>query len=556
MPAQIPTGEHHPRRIGWLDGIPRQQEALLQFPGVEILQTDRQRTVLRIPPSPSRPTLIAKIHQEQDLAARCRRFLGWGRARLEWINLRRAEDGGASVPRPVALVRNQDHDIVFIDYLLDTETYPQQLESYSGDQRVAMLRVLGKWVAEIVRAGIDAHDLHTGNILVRGIDPANVSLFLIDLHDARVGFGVPPHRRRAMVRQVASALGAARADGDVRHFLQGWAHGARILGVDGTWASGPDQETDGVGWAEVKAELLAETLRKAERSEILRRRRHISRAFRKPQWSRRSRKGVESVFHNKIDATGPFQVRRARRRSGWVRWFRALPTEARAAWLGDRVRKTIWRFPPRAILFVERDRGRHGGEELIVEKSAGKTPLDSFLSQSPGLVSELMEPVLSVLHRYHREGIHFGGMTAGHWYVDEGRNGFVVNPDPAFIRYQGELTREHIIEDLIGLGAIFDGTLTVRDRYRGLRSYPGFSSLLLSSATIGSLGDRLGQRFAGARVARSPVIQIRPAHDQDVAALHLLNEANAPEVGSLGRVQFKSLLQVASMVRVVDSLGD
>ncbi|MBT6784729.1 MAG: hypothetical protein HOA95_07950, partial [Planctomycetes bacterium] len=121
----ISNEESHPRRIGWLDGVPRDQQALLQFPGVEILQSESQRMVLRIPPSPARPTLIAKIHQERDLAARCRRFFGWGRARLEWHNLTLAEAGGAAVPRPVALACHRDHDIVFFDYLLDTEHFPQ-----------------------------------------------------------------------------------------------------------------------------------------------------------------------------------------------------------------------------------------------------------------------------------------------------------------------------------------------------------------------------------------------------------------------------------------------
>jgi predicted GNAT superfamily acetyltransferase len=545
-PSQVFTRDHHPHRIGWLDGIPRHQDDLLRFPGVEILQSGSQRTVLRIPPSPSRPTLIAKIHRETDLAARFRRLLGWGRARLEWNNLVRAEQGGASVPRPVALERHDDHDIVFIDFLLDTEPFSQHLERYQGEQRAAVLRVLGRWIASIMRAGVDAHDIHTGNILVRGVEPTSMSLWLIDLHDARIGFGVPAHRRRAMVQQVASALGGARAAVDVQHFLEGWAYGARALGVDATWALGADQHTDDIDWAEVEPKRVTETLQKAERAEIHRRCRHISRALRNPVYHRRNWQGVETVHGNPIDTDGILRVRRERGRAGLLGWLRSRPTIPRASWFGDRVRQTVWRCLPRAALFIE----RCSGEELIVEKQPGATTLAAYLKQSPDRSRQLLEPLLETLHRHHFEGIHLDGASAAQWYIEEGRDGFELRPDPASIRYRGRLTREHILEDLIGLGSIFDGSLTARDRLRGLLSYPGFSSL--SAVAVRAVSDRLGQRFAAGVVQQDAAVCIRPALAQDVEALHILNEANAPDVGSLSAADFAALIETAAMVRVVD----
>ncbi|MAW77905.1 MAG: hypothetical protein CMJ95_11050 [Planctomycetes bacterium] len=546
------TADHHPRRIGWLAGIPRQEQELLRFPGVEILQAGSQRKVLRIPPSPSRPTLIAKIHHERDLAARVRRFFGWGRARLEWNNLMRAEERGATVPRPIALECHQGHDIIFTDYLLDTEPFPQHLERYQGERRVALLRVLGQWLASVVRSGIDARDIHTGNILVRGVEPTAMSLWLVDLHDARVGLGVPPHRQRAMVQQVASALGAARFTNDVHHFLEGWAHGARALGIDGKWASGPDRETDEIDWAAVEPERLAETFRQAERAEIQRRRRHISRALQRPTDFRRDLEGIEKVYRNQTDTTGILQVRRGRGRGGLSGWLRSWPTIPRASWFGDRVRQTVWRCSPRASLFIK----RCSGEELIVEAVPGKVTLTDFLRQSPHRSRELVAPVLETLARFHKEGIHLDGASAHHWYLDEDRDGFQVRPDPAFIRYRGKLSSGQICEDLVGLGCVFDGSLTPRDRYRGLCHYPGFSSKSVPVATVLAMSQRLGERFAAGDDGDSPSIQIRPVIDRDVKALHRLNEANAPEVGALSAKNFAALIDVATMVRVVDPIGE
>ncbi len=540
--------DHHPRRIGWLDGIPRHQQELLRFPGIEILQTSKDRTVLRIPPAPSRPTLVAKIHRERDLTARLRRFLGWGRAAMEWNNLMRAEQRGAPVARPVALERQPDHDIVFTDYLLDTTSFPQHLERYQGDSRVAMLRVLGQWLARVMRSGIDAHDIHTGNILVRGVDPNSTSLWLIDLHDARIGWGVPSHRQRAMVQQVVRALGAARAHDDVVHFLEGWAFGARAHGIDGQWACGPDRESDEVEWATVEPTRLTETLRKAERSEIERRRRHISRALQSPIDSRRDGHGVEKVYRNRVDTAGPLQVRRGRGRGGIGGWLHSEPTIPRASWFGDRVLQTVWRRPPSASLFIE----RCSGEELIVEQIPGKDSLADFLRHSPHRCRELVRLAVETLARFHREGIQLDGAAACHWYLEEKRDGLQLRPDPAFIRYRGKLSSRQIAEDLVGLGCIFDGSLTPRDRYRGLCHYFSIRDRQIPAETVLAMSQHLAQRFAGDSNPEASSIPIRAANDQDMAALHRLNEANAPEVGSLSSEDFAALVDVATMVRVVD----
>lgn len=552
LKSRVLEDGHHPRRIGWLDGIPRQQQELLQFPGVEILQAGEQRMVLRIPPAPSRPTLIAKIHRERDLAARVRRSVGWGRAILEWNNLMRAERNGASVARPVALECHRDHDILFTDFLLDTTPFPQHLERYQGESRVAMLRVLGQWLASIVRSGIDANDIHTGNILVRGVEPHLTSLWLIDLHDARVGWGVPLYRQRAMVQQVASALGAARALDDVLHFLEGWAYGARARGFDGQWAIGPDRDTDEVEWATVDPERLDETLHAAERYEIARRSRHIARALKKPIDVRRDRFGVEKVYRQKVDISGISRVRRGKKSSDWHRWLGSRPTVARAAWFGDRIRQKIWHRSPRASLFIERSHG----EELIVEKVGGETTLAEFLQNDPRRSRELIVPAMETLLKFHHEGVHLSGASPHHWYIAENRGGLRLWPDPSCIRYRGELTSDQIGEDLVGLGCLFDGSLTPRDRYRGLRHYFDFSSESLPATWVTRLNQRLGQRFAQRENRARSAIEIRPATDQDFTALHHLNEANAPEVGSLGPDEFSTLLQVATMVRVVDSISD
>jgi len=539
----ISNEESHPRRIGWLDGVPRDQQALLQFPGVEILQSESQRMVLRIPPSPARPTLIAKIHQERDLAARCRRFLGWGRARLEWHNLTLAEAGGAAVPRPVALACHRDHDIVFFDYLLDTEHFPQFLERFDGVERVAMLRVLGNWLAGIVRAGVDAHDIHTGNILVRGADAETASLWLIDLHDAKVGFGVAPHRRVAMVRQIARALGAARAGKDVLHFLQGWAHGARARGIDGSWAVGPDRETTGVGWADVVEDRHDETLHAAERAEIRRRRRHISRALR----------GGKGTHHQRVKVEGEVQVRR---RSPAVSSHPGYSVgEPRAAWFGDRVLQTVWHDKPRSALFIEE---ASGVSERVVEPVVAGTTLATLL-RDPATVADrvqlaiIIDTVIETMARYHHEGIQLEGATPEQWFIEKSRGGYQAQPDLACIRYRGTLTAGTRLADLLQLGAIFDGTVTPTDRLRVLRSHPEFASLSHHRSALRSLATHLGDLFATSTPSELP-IRVQPVADlqQACSRLHLLNQEHVPELGGLDEESFESLLRNASMVRMVE----
>ena len=147
--------------------------AIAGYPGASLLQKGRERELWWIPPSPSRPTLVAKIHREKDLSARLRRRLGWGRARLEWHFLKSAEVREVPVPRPVGWFTSPDGDGVFTEYLLDTEPFPQYLQQFEGAERAVVLHKLGELVARLVKAGLEARDLHTGNILARGSDAAS-----------------------------------------------------------------------------------------------------------------------------------------------------------------------------------------------------------------------------------------------------------------------------------------------------------------------------------------------------------------------------------------------
>ena len=225
------------RRGDWLAGIPTEADALLDFKGVRLLHSNRDRKVLWIPPSPSRPTLIAKIHREKDTAARWRRRLGWGRAFMEWRHLRHAERVGIPVPRPVGWQTSASGDVVFTEYLLDTEEFPNFIQKFHGTERAAILRHLGALVARLVRSGMEARDLHTGNIMARGTDSSNLQLWVVDLHDARICENVLEHRQEAMLVQVAQSLGGIRAGQDVGFMLQGWAAQARNLGINTGWGT-------------------------------------------------------------------------------------------------------------------------------------------------------------------------------------------------------------------------------------------------------------------------------------------------------------------------------
>ena len=266
-----------PRRRDWLAELPMDAKTIQNFPGIQPLQQGKERGLWWIPPSPSRPTLIVKLHHESDPYARLRRRLGWGRARFEWHFLSRAEEREIPVPRPVGWFSSPEGDGVFTEYLLDTEAFPQYLQRFEGEDRITVLNKLGELVARLARAGLEARDLHTGNIIARGSDAASTQLWVVDLHDARLRPTLLASARERMLIQVAQALGGVRSGRDVEGMLEGWAAAARQWGIDASWGRGPVQEIGGISRQAVCPEKRKWLEQKVEGRERRRRRKRLRR---------------------------------------------------------------------------------------------------------------------------------------------------------------------------------------------------------------------------------------------------------------------------------------
>lgn len=545
-----------PRRSDWLADLPMEAAAIADDPGVSLLQKSREREVWWIPPSPSRPTLIAKIHRETDLSARLRRRLGWGRARLEWHFLKSAEEREIPVPRPVGWFTSPSGDGVFTEYLLDTEPFPQYLQRFDGAERAVVLHKLGELVARLAKAGLEARDLHTGNILARGSDAASTQLWVVDLHDARLRLSLLPAAQERMLIQVAQALGGARSGSDVEQMLEGWAAAARQWGIDARWGRGPVIWVGGVARQAVCPQKRDYIERIVERKERRRRLKRLRRGVSK-QRSHSSGNGHTWTRFPHIQR---------RKFPDRLRW-RSQTEESLSAnslmrsWHGNLVEQLLLHRPPPALLY-RRSRGALGWRHHLLEPEPEGKTLKEWLMDSES--AGAMESVLHEVRHLHRQGIRIRGAVPERWYMQKIQEGWSPRIDPQCLEYQGFVSARERLEDVLAVTSHYGEKISRTDRLRwiiaGLEldsdwqtlrkdwrlGFEGMARALSdpeaipwSENTITAVSGREGQPGELLSVDR-------------MMALHRLNEANAPEVGSLEPSVFAALLQKAQRVWTID----
>ncbi|MGB1070652.1 MAG: GNAT family N-acetyltransferase [Planctomycetota bacterium] len=567
MQQSVPSDDHTPspvhglqeavpRRRDWLAGLEMNAAAIAGYPGASLLQKGRERELWWIPPSPSRPTLVAKVHREKDLSARLRRRLGWGRARLEWHFLKSAEELEVPVPRPVGWFTSPDGDGVFTEYLLDTEPFPQYLQQFEGAERAVVLHKLGELVARLVKAGLEARDLHTGNILARGSDAASTQLWVVDLHDARLRLSLLPAAQERMLIQVAQALGGVRSGSDVEQMLEGWAAAARQWGIDARWGRGPVTSVGGVARQAVCPQKREYIERIVERKELRRR-------------MKRLRRGV-SIRRSHSSGNGHTWTRfphgQRRKFPDRLRWRtqteKSLTTTSlMRSWHGNLVEQLLLHRAPPALLY-RRSRGSLGWRHHLLEPEPEGMSLRKWLMDSDS--TGAMESVLREVRHLHRQGIRLGSAVPERWHLQKTQEGWSTRIDPHCLEYQGFVSARERLEDLLAVTSHYGETVSRTDRLRWIiagieqesdrrslrkdwrRGFEGMAkalsdprSLPWSEKTITAVSARVGQAGESLSVGR-------------IAALHRLNEANAPEVGSLESETFTALLQKAQRIWTID----
>lgn len=557
-----PSGlqEAVPRRRDWLADLPMDADAIADIPGAAPLQQSRERGLWWIPPSPSRPTLIAKIHRETDLFARMRRRLGWGRARLEWHFLKRAEEREVPVPRPVGWFTSPKGDGVFTEYLLDTEAFPQYLQRFHGEERAVVLHKLGELVARLARAGLEARDLHTGNIIARGSDAASTQLWVVDLHDARLQLSLLPAARERMLVHVAQALGGARSGQDVEKMLEGWAAAARQWGIDASWGRGQVSWIGGVARQSVSPEKRNRIEEIVERRERRRRLKRLRRGV-SPRRSHPSGSGWTWTR---------FPHLQRRKFPDLLRWRtqteKTLSSSSlMQSWHGNLVEQLLLHRPPPALLY-RRSRGSRGWRHHLIEPEPVGSTLRNWLSDHAHEdgSEDPMDAVLQEVRHLHRQGIRVLGGVPEYWNLQETESGWGVTVDPHCLAYRGFVSPQERLEDLLAVTSHFSKNISRPDRLRwiiaGLEE-ESHRKILRKEWRRGfggmarALSDPQAVPWSEKRISAVAADDGQPgltlSADQ-ITALHRLNEANAPEVGSLELTGFTELLQKAQRIWTVD----
>lgn len=191
----------------------------------QIVKHGSQRVVYRV--TLGQVTFYLKHNLTPDALTWCRQLLRPSKARREFERALDVGARGIATARPLAWAQERglfntgesflatisvDDALPLHAYVAQTLPQLTPLEQVRFRQHLA--RVLGRFVARLHDAGICHHDLHVGNLLVRGSSADDLEIFLIDLNGVQVGPSLS--RRRSLDNLVVLshwfALHATRAD--------------------------------------------------------------------------------------------------------------------------------------------------------------------------------------------------------------------------------------------------------------------------------------------------------------------------------------------------------
>lgn len=505
---------------------------LESFPGAEVLKSNVLRTVLGLPASDGRPAVVVKRYHLRNRRERLKFFFFASRALSEWRALRHLRDAGVRVPLPLAFGEERMGTGVFSS-LARAGLIMERLELVSPlaqwladvadpEERQQVFVELSGAIARLHDCGVRHSDLHAGNILISSdptakSDGAPSRVHLIDHHVCRIGRDPVGERgRRRDLGKFFHSLLPSLEPGEARNLLVAY-----------------DQSRQQPTWGESGVVAIGEEVqRRAHRLEQIRlgsrsrrcwktssgfvredcdgwrvyRRRELSLESLRPLLtdtpeleSTIKKRGTQVVGTTTLKDAVPSAggapdapehqpksisvVVKQREYQGLLRRLAYLfvrgPLEQ--AWGAARALDVRGIPNPRALALLVKSRGGLAERAVLVtERVEGARSLWSDLMEryypptekSRAGLQDRIPPLARLVRRFHDTGIYHRDLNPQNVLLNSNGTGdsfFVIDLDS--IVAGRRLTERRRKKNLIQLGLLPEGHISVRDRLRFLSEY-------------------------------------------------------------------------------------
>jgi tRNA A-37 threonylcarbamoyl transferase component Bud32 len=403
------------------------------------------------------------------------------------------------------------------------DTLPQLPAHEQTALRQQLAIELGRFVAQLHRAGIEHQDFHAGNILLSRPAPQSIQLFLIDLHAVRLGPSLDWPARRANLALLNRYFSLRASRTDRRRFWRAYVR-AWESERGGEWGTEISETEGGWGSERVAAVTLEEQtwksnlrfwrlrdgrcLRSNRRYQTLRSASVIGHAVRGPD-----PKIVDLLL---ADPEAPFRqseikVLKDSRSSTVIEWaipidgvlrpvvykrFRATswtdplaavvrPTAALRSWVqGHGLRERDLPTPRPLAVLHRRQRGMPADDYLLVEKVADAVDLHTFvvrLEQLPAAESgrklrRCIDRLAALIRELHRRQLSHRDLKASNLLVQDAADAStsaVWFIDLVGVRRCRVLPEERRLQNLTRLHVSFcrNPRISRTDKLRFLRTY-------------------------------------------------------------------------------------
>ncbi|MFN0059641.1 MAG: lipopolysaccharide kinase InaA family protein [Planctomycetota bacterium] len=513
------------------------------IPGAKILKQNLLRTVIAVPATDRLPALIVKRYRSRDLWEQCKYWFLPSRAAREWEALRHLAASGVTGPRALAMgeCRASGRLVgagLIMEQITDGDPAPRWLElrsvppddakatSLRADRR-AVLAALGREVARLHAAGVDHTDLHAGNLLVAAPAPSGTGprIWILDLHATYIGVALPAARRLANLARLS-------------HSLIGSTDLSERLAMVAAYLSEPSVGNT-LGEAAHVLDLLES---RAERIESIRLASRSKRCWQNSSDFHHLRRGSLRIWHRRevpqaalisfSEETPSFTkifkqradtvvgvtqldvgarvldivVKTRRLTSLLARLaYRFYPGPLERAWGAARALEVRGIPTPRALaLLVQRRWGLPVRAVLVTELVSNAKPLHTQLweeyraprTRSRRALYAQIRAIAEMVRRLHDTGIYHRDLNPMNLLVARESAAAAWTAqlvDLDSIHLGRRLTQRRRQKNLVQLGLLPEGHITVRDKLRFLRDYDRGEGRYWNRTWIAELARQLGE---------------------------------------------------------------
>ena len=506
-------------------------ETLEHLPGAEVLKSNLSRTVIALPPCPSRPALIVKRYHVRGMTERLKYLFLPSRAVTEWTALRHLKNAEVTVPKPFGLGEQRSGRTLFragliMERLLNAQVFSEWLRKRRiGDpDRIEVLRQVGCEIAKLHGAGCRHSDLHSGNILIQEESTAvRRRVVLIDHHACRIG-AMPSERiRRNNLAKVFHSLLSKITRTEALELLRAYQEAITVP----TWSPSALQQ------------VFDDLVRRARRLEGIRLRSRSKRCWKNSsQFARTVSRGwrvyrrrevpleslrvyqegridLESIFKDEPDQlvgsatlklekdSQPVLVKQQSYRALWKRLWRCFyPDSLLHAWGAARALDVRGIPTPKALALMVRYRhALPAAAILITERIVGARTLhENQLDYAPpqelkdrGDINQRISSLAKLTRHLHDAGIYHRNLTLKNILASQDDSGecsfHVIDLDSIVIRRR--VADRWRRKNLVQLGLLPDRHITARNCLRFVREYDGGEGRYWSRKWVRALNREL-----------------------------------------------------------------